>query len=56
MTDCEYQYDYNNKINPEMFNCWMRILKKTKNSYIVFLESNSYSKENIIKEAMKRNI
>lgn len=46
----------NNKINPEMFNCWMRILKKTKNSYIVFLESNSYSKENIIKEAMKRNI
>jgi len=46
----------NNKINPEMFNCWMRILKKTKNSYIVFLESNSYSKENIIKEAMRRNV
>ena len=46
----------NYKINPEMFNCWMRILKKTKNSYIAFLESNSYSKENIIKEAMRRNI
>ena len=46
----------NNKINPEMFNCWMRILKKTKNSYIAFLESNNYSKENIIKEALKRNI
>ena len=46
----------NYKINPEMFNCWMRILKKTKNSYVAFLESNSYSKENIIKEAMKRNI
>ena len=46
----------NYKINPEMFNCWMRILKKTKNSYIAFLESNSYSKENIIKEAMRRNV
>jgi predicted O-linked N-acetylglucosamine transferase (SPINDLY family) len=46
----------NYKINPEMFNCWMRILKKTKNSYIAFLESNNYSKENIIKEALKRNI
>jgi predicted O-linked N-acetylglucosamine transferase (SPINDLY family) len=34
----------------------MRILKKTKNSYIAFLESNNYSKENIIKEALKRNI
>jgi predicted O-linked N-acetylglucosamine transferase (SPINDLY family) len=46
----------NYKINPEMFNCWMRILKKTKNCYIAFLESNSYSKENIIKEAMRRNV
>lgn len=46
----------NYKINPEIFNCWMRILKKTKNSYIAFLESNNYSKYNIIKEAIKRNI
>ena len=46
----------NYKISPEMFSCWMKILKKAKNSYIAFLESNNYSKENIIKEAMKRNI
>lgn len=44
------------KITPQMFNCWMRILKKTKNSYMIFLESNSYVKENLIKEALKRNI
>jgi predicted O-linked N-acetylglucosamine transferase (SPINDLY family) len=44
------------KINPQMFNCWMRILKKTKNSYMIFLESNSYVKENLVKEALKRNI
>ena len=46
----------NYKINPEMFNCWMRILKKTKNSYVAFFESDNYSKENIIKEALRRNI
>jgi len=44
------------KINPFIFNCWMRILKKVKNSVILFVEFNSYAKENLKKEALKRNI
>lgn len=44
------------KINPFIFNCWMRILKKINNSVIVFVEFNSYAKENLKKEALKRNI
>jgi protein O-GlcNAc transferase len=44
------------KINPFIFNCWMRILKKVKNSVILFVEFNSYAKENLKREALKRNI
>lgn len=44
------------KINPFIFNCWMRILKKVNNSVILFVEFNSYAKENLKKEALKRNI
>jgi len=44
------------KINPPIFNCWMRILKKTKNTVLFLLESNKISRENIINEAYKRNI
>jgi predicted O-linked N-acetylglucosamine transferase (SPINDLY family) len=34
----------------------MRILKKVKNSVILLVEFNSYAKENLKKEALKRNI
>jgi len=44
------------KINPIIFNCWMRILKKVKNSVILLVEFNPYAKENLKKEALKRNI
>ena len=44
------------KINPFIFNCWMRILRKVENSIILFVEFNSHAKENLKKEALKRNI
>ena len=44
------------KINPFIFNCWMRILKKVNNSVILFVEFDSYAKENLKKEALQRNI
>ena len=44
------------KINPFIFNCWMRILKKVNNSIILFVEFDSYAKENLKKEALQRNI
>lgn len=44
------------KINPFIFNCWMRILKKVNNSVILFIEFNKYAKENLIIEASKRNV
>jgi predicted O-linked N-acetylglucosamine transferase (SPINDLY family) len=44
------------KINPAIFNSWMRILKKTKNTFLCLLESNNYCKENLICEAIKRGV
>ena len=44
------------KVNPIIFNSWMRILKKTKNTYLCLLESNNYCKENLIYEALKRKV
>jgi predicted O-linked N-acetylglucosamine transferase (SPINDLY family) len=44
------------KINPFIFNCWMRILKKVKNSVILLIEFNPFAKENLKKEALKRDI
>jgi len=44
------------KINPLIFNCWMRILKNVKNSVIFLVEFNPYAKENLKKEAFKRDI
>ena len=49
-------FNSSTKINPFIFNCWMRILKKVKNSVILFVEFNSNAKENLKKEALKRNI
>jgi len=44
------------KVNPAIFNSWMRILKKTKNTFLCLLESNNYCKENLIGEALKRGV
>jgi len=44
------------KINPLIFNCWMQILKETKNSILFLLESNKYCKDNLLKEAARQNI
>ena len=44
------------KINPFIFNCWMRILKKVKNSVIFLVEFNPFAMENLKKEALKRDI
>jgi len=49
-------FNNNTKINPFIFNCWMRILKKVKNSVIFIVEFNSFAKENLKKEALKRDI
>jgi len=44
------------KINPLIFNSWMRILKKTKNTALCLLEGNESCKENLLAEALKRGI
>jgi len=44
------------KVNPVIFNSWMRILKKTKNTFLCLLESNNYCNENLIAEALKRGV
>jgi predicted O-linked N-acetylglucosamine transferase (SPINDLY family) len=44
------------KVNPPIFNSWMRILKKTKNTFLCLLENNDSCKENLITEALKRGV
>ena len=44
------------KINPIIFDCWMRILNKTNNTNFCFLESNNFCKQNLINEVKKRGI
>jgi predicted O-linked N-acetylglucosamine transferase (SPINDLY family) len=44
------------KVNPAIFNSWMRILKKTEGTFLCLLESNNSCKENLINEALKRGI
>jgi len=44
------------KITPLIFNAWIQILRETKNSSIFLLESNEYSKKNLINEATKKGI
>jgi len=50
--------NFNNhgKITPSIFNCWMRILKKVKNSILWLMDGDEYSRENLKKEAIKRNV
>ena len=44
------------KINPEIFNVWMNILKKTENSAIWIKVNDDIAKTNLKKEAKKRGI
>jgi len=44
------------KILPEVFDCWMRLLKQTPNSVLWLLECNQWAKANLIHEAEARGI
>ena len=44
------------KILPDVFDCWMRLLKQTPNSVLWLLASNPWAKQNLIKEAEARGI
>ena len=49
-------FNSHHKITPIIFNSWMRILKKVKNSILWLNEGNKYSRENLKKEANNRGI
>ena len=44
------------KINPDIFSVWMNILKKTKNSVIWIKANDGLARENLKKEAQKRDV
>jgi predicted O-linked N-acetylglucosamine transferase (SPINDLY family) len=44
------------KINPDIFSVWMNILKKTKNSVIWIKANDDLARENLKKEAQKRDV
>jgi len=44
------------KINPLIFNSWMRILKKTKNTALCLLEGTKMCKENLLNEVSNRGV
>ena len=46
----------NYKITPQIFKCWMKILKKTKNSILWLLVHEDLAKKNIQKEAIKHGV
>ncbi len=49
-------FNSSHKINPKIFDIWMKILKEVPNSVLWLLKSNSLASENLWKEAKKRNI
>ena len=44
------------KILPEVFDCWMRLLKQVPNSVLWLLECNQWAKANLISEAERRGV
>jgi len=44
------------KINPTIFNSWMRILKKTKNTILCLLECDKSCKDNLITETLNQGV
>ena len=49
-------FNQNNKITPNIFDIWMRILKTVDKSVLWLLEDNSIAKKNLRREAKKRKI
>ena len=49
-------FNQNNKITPNIFDIWMRILKTVEGSVLWLLEDNSIAVQNLKKEAKKRKI
>ncbi|MBC8304090.1 MAG: tetratricopeptide repeat protein [Pelagibacterales bacterium] len=49
-------FNQNNKITPNIFDIWMRILKTVDKSVLWLLEDNSIATKNLRKEAKKRKI
>ena len=50
-------FNYHGRITPIMFNSWINILKSVKNSALILNQGTyKYSEENLIKEAIKRNL
>lgn len=49
-------FNNNYKINPETFDCWMRILSRVNNSVLWLLEDNPISANHLRQEALKRTI
>ena len=49
-------FNQNNKITPNIFDIWMRILKTVDRSVLWLLEENSIAVQNLRKEAKKRKI
>jgi protein O-GlcNAc transferase len=44
------------KITPNIFNCWMKILKKSENSVLWLLQTNNIGRENLKKESIKNGV
>jgi tetratricopeptide (TPR) repeat protein len=51
---CSFNNNY--KITPEIFDVWMSILHKVKNSILWLLVDNSWAKDNLLNEAANRGI
>ncbi len=49
-------FNNNHKITPEMFACWLRILKRSDDSVLWLLEDNPWSKENLLGHARAAGI
>jgi len=51
---CSFNNNY--KISSKEFNIWMRLLKRTKGSYLLLLANDELTKNNLQKEAIKRKV
>ncbi len=49
-------FNQHQKINPFIYDTWMKILKKNSSSILWLLEDNFYSSENLLNEAEKRGV
>ncbi len=49
-------FNQHQKINPFIFDVWMRVLKKNHNSVLWLLDDNIYSNKNLLNEGEKRGV